>query len=111
MIRAGKVACIAAFLAADQRAAVAAGVHVYINLVVITATDDDRDTAYRRGAKVARLFDLALVCDITPAVFEQVMHLRSEDCRVGIDAAMHGKVGRRLPDEVGVVSAMCRHTL
>ena len=85
--RASEAALVAVLLSAQHRAAVGAGVDDCIELAVLAARDDDRLAANGGGEIVVDCGDLALVGQVDPVAFEDVLHLEFEQRRVGKDVA------------------------
>ena len=85
--RAGEAALVAMLLAAQHGAAVGAGVDHRIEHAVFAARDDDGLTADGGGEVVVDCGDLALVGQVDPVAFEDVLHLEFKQRRVGKDVA------------------------
>ena len=76
--RAGEAGLVALLVAAQHRAAVRAGVGQRVELAVLAARDDDRLAADVDGEVVVDVRDLALVGQVDPVAFEDVLHLQFE---------------------------------
>ena len=83
----GEAALVAVLLAAQHRAAVGAGVDHRVELAVLAARDDHRLAAYGGGEVVVDRGNLALVREIDPVAFEDVLHLQLEKRGIGEDVA------------------------
>ena len=79
VIEAGVAIGIALRLAADDGAAMAAGVQENAQLVPAVAAQNQRPSAHRARAKVARRAHLGLMPDVKPAALEDALLLLAED--------------------------------
>ncbi|MNE00188.1 hypothetical protein D3C80_925920 [compost metagenome] len=81
--RAGVGRLVAVLEAAQGGATVAAGVDEGVQLTVAVAGDEYRLATHGDGVVVVLLGNLALVCEIDPVAFEDVLHLQLEQLGVG----------------------------
>ena len=79
---AGEARLVALLVPAQHCTAVRAGVGQRIELAVLAAGDDDGLATDEDGQEVVHVGDLALVCEIDPVAFEDVLHLQLEQLLV-----------------------------
>ncbi|MCY1539895.1 hypothetical protein D9M68_755050 [compost metagenome] len=73
---------VTALVAAQLGATVAAGIEEGIELTVFVARDEDRLAPHVEGDVVVLLGNLALVGEIDPVAFEDVLHFQFEQTRI-----------------------------
>ncbi len=103
MIAAGEGAAVARALAADQGAAMRAGVVECVQLVLAVARVEQRPSADSARDEVARLLQLRRMAEIEPALAEHVLALERQDV-VGHEGAamdLEARVVAVVDDEVG----------
>ncbi|MNQ89014.1 hypothetical protein D3C85_1043070 [compost metagenome] len=74
---------VAGLVSAQHRTAVTAGVDEGIQLAVLVARNEDRLAAHGGGVEIVFVRNLALVGEVQPVAFEDVLHLEIEQARVG----------------------------
>jgi hypothetical protein len=110
-----EIGAVAAHLAHQRGAAVAAGVDEGIDLAFRAAHQDDRLAAHEQAHVVVGIRNLALVGEVNPVAFPDALHLELEDFRVGEDGAVdpHHPVASPVVDVAGQIqvarAAACVH--
>jgi len=101
--RAGIGGLVAPLVAAQLRAAMAAGVDEGIQFAQAVARDEDGLAANVRGVVVIVVGDLAFMRQVDPVAFEDVLHLEFEQGFIGEGAAVQAMVARGLVlDQQGI---------
>jgi hypothetical protein len=82
---AGEGALVGALVATQHRAAVAAGIDEGAQLAIAVARNDDELAAHPGREVVVLVRDLALVRQVDPVAFEDVLHLELKEPGIGED--------------------------
>ncbi len=86
---------VAALVAAERRAAVAAGIDEGVQLAAPAARNEDGLPAHIGSEVIVVVRDLALVRQVDPVALEDVLHLKLEHLGIGEDVAADAVDPRR----------------